>query len=37
MMVVGGMVEVMWGKKAEGNSLEEITKPLTSVVERTTA
>jgi hypothetical protein len=29
-MVIGGLVEIFLGINAEGKSLEEITKPLTS-------
>ena len=30
-MVIGGVVELLIGIKAEGQSLETVTKPLTSV------
>jgi hypothetical protein len=30
-MVLGGIVELLMGIKAEGKSLEDVTKPLTSV------
>lgn len=30
-MVIGGVVEIVYGINAEGKSLEEITKPITSV------
>ena len=30
-MILGGVVEVMYGINAEGKSLETVTKPLTSV------
>ena len=30
-MVFGGIVELLIGIKAEGKSLEDVTKPLTSV------
>ena len=30
-MVLGGVVELLIGIKAEGKSLEAVTKPLTSV------
>ena len=30
-MVFGGIVELLIGIKAEGKSLEDITKPITSV------
>jgi hypothetical protein len=36
-MVIGGIVELIFGINAEGKSLEEITKPLTSTAEETTA
>ena len=36
-MVLGGIVELIFGINAEGKSLEEITKPLTSTAEGTTA
>ena len=36
-MVIGGIVELLIGIKAEGKSLEDITKPLTSTAEETTA
>ena len=36
-MVLGGIVELVFGINAEGKSLEEITKPLTSTAEGTTA
>jgi hypothetical protein len=29
-MIVGGLVEVVFGINAEGKSLEAVTKPLTS-------
>jgi hypothetical protein len=29
-MILGGIVEVVFGINAEGKSLEEVTKPLTS-------
>ena len=29
-MIIGGIVEIVLGINAEGKSLEEITKPLTS-------
>jgi hypothetical protein len=32
-MVTGGIVELLFGIKAEGKSLEDITKPLTSTAE----
>jgi hypothetical protein len=32
-MVTGGIVELAIGIKAEGKSLEDITKPITSTVE----
>ena len=34
-MVTGGIVELLIGIKAEGKSLEDITKPLTSTGEDT--
>ena len=34
-MMAGGVVELLIGIKAEGQSLEAVTKPLTSVGERT--
>ncbi len=36
-MVLGGIVELFFGIKAEGKSLEEVTKPLTSTAEEATA
>jgi hypothetical protein len=36
-MVLGGIVELIFEIKAEGKSLEEVTKPLTSASEGTTA
>ena len=36
-MVFGGIIELIFGIKAEGKSLEEVTKPLTSTAEETTA
>ena len=30
-MIVGGVIEVVFGANAEGKSLETVTKPLTSV------
>jgi MFS family permease len=36
-MVLGGIVELIFGIKAEGKSLEEVTKPLTSTSEESTA
>ena len=30
-MILGGIVEIVFGIAAEGKSLEDITKPLTSV------
>ena len=36
-MVLGGIVELLFGINAEGKSLEDITKPLTSTAEGTTA
>ena len=30
-MIFGGIIELIFGIKAEGKSLEEITKPITSV------
>jgi MFS family permease len=36
-MVLGGIVELIFGIKAEGKSLEEVTDPLTSTAEETTA
>ena len=32
-MVLGGIVELLIGIKAEGKSLEDITKPITSTEE----
>lgn len=36
-MLTGGLVEVFLGVNAAGKSLEQITKPLTSVEERAPA
>jgi hypothetical protein len=36
-MVLGGIVELIFGIKAEGKSLEDVTKLLTSASEGTTA
>ena len=33
-MVLGGIVELLIGIKAEGKSLEAVTKPLTSTADR---
>lgn len=33
-MVAGGVIELVFGIKAEGQSLETVTKPLTAVTER---
>jgi hypothetical protein len=30
-MIFGGVIEIIFGIKAEGKSLEDITKPITSV------
>ncbi len=30
-MMIGGVVEIVFGINAEGKSLEDITKPITSV------
>jgi hypothetical protein len=30
-MILGGVVEILFGINAEGKSLEAVTKPLTSV------
>jgi hypothetical protein len=30
MMIIGGIVELIYGVKAEGQSLENIAKPLTA-------
>ena len=32
-MLIGGLVEVFLGVQAAGKSLEQVTKPLTSVAE----
>jgi len=32
-MMVGGVIELAFGIKAEGQSLETVTKPLTAVAE----
>ena len=32
-MIIGGVVELAIGIKAEGKSLEDITKPITSTAE----
>jgi hypothetical protein len=36
-MVIGGLVEVFLGVNAAGKSLEQVTKPLTSVAGKATA
>ena len=36
-MITGGIVELAIGIKAEGKSLEDITKPITSTPESATA
>jgi hypothetical protein len=33
-MIIGGLVETFLGVQAAGKSLEQVTKPLTSVVEK---
>ena len=35
-MLIGGLVEVFLGINAAGKSLEQITKPLTSVADKET-
>jgi hypothetical protein len=36
-MIFGGIIELIFGINAEGKSLEEITKPITSTAEPSTA
>ena len=36
-MIIGGLVELLFGINAEGKSLEDITKPITSTAETATA
>ena len=36
-MVIGGLVEIFLGVNAAGKSLEQVTKPLTSVDEKAAA